>query len=68
MAARSKTIETPDRSATWPPDGEVGGAVSTTAVVGSEAPPPRAATRVVRGPADEAAREVVAFLAERRII
>ena len=46
----------------------VGGAVATTAVVGSEAPPPRAATRVVRAPADEAAREVVDFLAERRII
>ena len=46
----------------------VGGAVATTAVLGSEAPPPRAATRVVREPADEAARQVVAFLAERRII
>jgi electron transfer flavoprotein alpha/beta subunit len=67
MAARSKTIETRSLGDVAP-DGEVGGAVSTTAVVGSEAPPPRAATRVVRGPADEAAREVVAFLAERRII
>ena len=42
--------------------------VATTTVVGSEAPPPRAATRVIREPADEAARQVVAFLAERRII
>ncbi len=67
MAARSKTIETRSLG-DLAPDGEVGGAVSTTTVVGSEAPPPRAATRVVRGPADEAAREVVAFLAERRII
>jgi len=67
MAARSKTIET--RSlADVAPSREVGGAVSTTAVVGSEAPPPRAATRVVRAPAEEAGREVVAFLAERRII
>jgi hypothetical protein len=37
-------------------------------VLGAEAPPPRAATRVIREPADEAARQVVAFLAERRII
>jgi len=67
MAARSKTIETRSLG-DLAPGGEVGGAVSKTSVVGSEAPPPRAATRVVRGPADEAAREVVAFLAERRII
>jgi electron transfer flavoprotein beta subunit len=67
MAARSKTIETRSLAAVAP-SGEVGGAASTTAVVGAEAPPPRAATRVVRGPADEAGREVVTFLAERRII
>jgi hypothetical protein len=42
--------------------------VATSAVLGSEAPPPRAATRVIREPADEAARLVVEFLAERRII
>jgi electron transfer flavoprotein beta subunit len=67
MAARSKTIETRSLG-DLAPGGEVGGAATTTAVLGSEAPPPRAATRVVRGPADEAGREVVAFLAERRII
>jgi hypothetical protein len=37
-------------------------------VLGSTAPPPRAATRVVRGAPDDAARELVAFLAERRIV
>jgi electron transfer flavoprotein beta subunit len=48
--------------------GSVGGAAATTALVGSEAPPPRAATRVIRDAPDAAAREIVAFLAERRII
>jgi hypothetical protein len=37
-------------------------------VLGAEAPPPRAATRVIREPADEAAKQVVAFLVERRIV
>ena len=67
-----RPLEGRSRPRRWPTsalgDAAVGGAVATTAVVGSEAPPPRAATRVVRGPADEAAREVVAFLAERRLI
>ncbi len=67
MAARSKTVETEDLDAVGV-DGSVGGAVAATAVIGAEAPPPRAATRVVREPADEAARQLVAFLAERRII
>ena len=44
-----------------------GGAVATTKVVGSRPPEARAATRVVREPADEAARQIVAFLAERRL-
>ena len=37
-------------------------------VVGTRAPEPRAATRVIREPAAEAARQVVDFLAERRLI
>jgi electron transfer flavoprotein beta subunit len=68
MAARSKTIETMALAGVEGIDAAVGGEAATTAVLGSEAPPPRAATRVVRAPADEAAREVVDFLAERRII
>ena len=68
MAARSKTLETKALADVAVGDEAVGGAVATSAVLGAEAPPPRGATRVVRGPADEAAREVVAFLAERRII
>jgi len=68
MAARSKTIETEALADVPGVDEPVGGAAATTEVVRAEAPPARAATRVVRGPADEAAHEVVAFLAERRII
>jgi len=69
MAARSKTIETTGLPADAALDGGAPGRdSSTTAVLTTEAPPPRAATRVIRDPADEAARQVVAFLAERRII
>ena len=77
MAARSKSIEnrtlsdvangSGDGAADLAP-GNVGGDAATSQVLGAEAPPPRAATRVIRGPADEAARELVAFLAERRIV
>jgi electron transfer flavoprotein beta subunit len=67
MAARSKEIAT--RSLGEVETGaEVGGGVATTAVVESKKPPERAATQVIREPAPEAAKTVVAFLAERRII
>jgi electron transfer flavoprotein beta subunit len=70
MAARSKTVEDASfesvRSAAG--DRDLGGAASATAVLAAEAPPARAATRVVREAPDEAARTLVAFLAERRII
>lgn len=68
MAARSKTLETKTLADVAVGDQAVGGVAATSAVVGSEAPPPRAATRVIREPADEAARQVVEFLAQRRII
>ena len=73
MAARSKSLETKslgdlDLGEGGGGAGEIGGAAAATAVLGAEAPPPRGATRVIREPADEAARQVVAFLAERRII
>jgi electron transfer flavoprotein beta subunit len=64
MSARGKELSTKAL-------GDVEGAEAggpTTAVLSATAPPPRAATRVIRGPADEAAREVVAFLVERRIV
>jgi electron transfer flavoprotein beta subunit len=64
MAARSKELTT--RALAEVSDANAGD--PTTAVLGAVAPPPRAATRVIREPASEAAEQVVAFLAERRII
>ena len=68
MAARSKEIATKALSDIGVDAASVGGAVATTKVLGSTAPPPRAATRVVREPPDVAARELVEFLAQRRIV
>ena len=68
MAARSKEIATKALADVPVDAAAVGGAVATTKVLGAEAPPPRAATRVVREAPDVAARELVAFLAERRIV
>jgi hypothetical protein len=49
-------------------EGSAGGAVAATAVVDTRAPEARGATRVVREAPDEAARQLVAFLAERRLV
>ena len=68
MAARSKEISTITLADLDIDPTSVGTAGATTRVVDSHKPPPRAATRVIREPADEAARQVVAFLAERRLI
>jgi electron transfer flavoprotein beta subunit len=68
MAARSRTIETRSLADLGVDAGTVGGQVATTAVVDSRPPEARAATRVVREAPDEAARQVVAFLAERRLV
>ncbi len=68
MAARSKEITTVSLADIGLDGATVGGAVATTRVTGSQAPEARAATRVIREPADEAARQVVEFLAERRLI
>jgi electron transfer flavoprotein beta subunit len=67
MAARAKEIRTLSLADLGLDGSTVGGAVATTKVVGSRPPEARAATRVVREPADEAARQIVAFLAERRL-
>jgi electron transfer flavoprotein beta subunit len=68
MAARSKQIETKSLADLGLDPAELGGAATTTQVLGAEKPPPRAATRVVREAPDVAARELVAFLVERRIV
>jgi electron transfer flavoprotein beta subunit len=68
MGARSKEIVTRSLADLGLADGSVGGAVATTRLVDSRKPPARAATEVVRAPAAEAARRIVALLAERRVI
>ena len=68
MAARSKEIATLEPRDLGIDPATVGLAGATTKVVGSQPPEPRAATRVVREAPDEAARQVVALLAERRLI
>jgi electron transfer flavoprotein beta subunit len=68
MAARSKEITTVALADIGLDAATVGGGVATTRLTGSQAPEARGATKVVREPADEAARQVVEFLAERRLI
>jgi electron transfer flavoprotein beta subunit len=67
MAARGKEIATLSLADVGVAD-DVGGAVAGTKVVDARPPAARGATRIVRGPAEDAAREVVEFLAERRIV
>ena len=68
MAARSKEIEPRDLAAVGVAETPVGEAAATTRVLEANKPPERGATRVVREPAPDAAKELVAFLAERRIV
>lgn len=68
MAARSKEVAARSLADLGIDPSTVGAAAATTRVLAAESPPPRAATRLVRETPDEAARQVVAFLAERRII
>ena len=68
MAARSRTIETRSLADLGIDPASAGGAAATTEVVEARPPEARAATRVVREAPDEAARQLVAFLAERRLL
>jgi electron transfer flavoprotein beta subunit len=68
MAARSKEIATLSLADLGIDPSTVGSAGAVTTVVGSRPPEARAATKVVREAPDEAARQVVALLAERRLI
>ncbi len=68
MAARSRELATKGLADLGVSSDEASGAVATTRVVDSTTPPPRPPTRVIREPADEAARQLVAFMAERRLI
>ncbi len=68
MAARNKELTTLSLADIGIDPATVGLAAATTTVVGQRPPPPRAATQVIRDTPDEAARQVVDFLAERRLI
>jgi electron transfer flavoprotein beta subunit len=68
MAARSKEITTLSLADLGIEPDSVGLKSATTKVVDSRKPEPRGATKVVREDPDEAARQVVALLAERRLI
>jgi electron transfer flavoprotein beta subunit len=68
MAARSKEIRTLSLVDLGLDASTVGGAAATTKLVEARAPEARAATRVVREAPDEAARQIIAFLAERRLV
>ena len=68
MAARSKEITTLSLADLGINPSTVGSAAATTKLVGSTPPPARAETRVIRETADVAAGEIVAFLADRRLI
>jgi electron transfer flavoprotein beta subunit len=68
MGARNKEVAAQSLAELDVGDVAVGGDAATTRVTGSTKPPERGAARVVRGPAAEAAKEVVDFLAQRRLI
>lgn len=68
MGARSKTITTLSLADLGIDPATVGLAGATTRVADARPPAARAATRVIRDAPDIAAREVVDFLAERRLI
>ncbi len=68
MGARSKEIVTRSLADLGLDGASLGGAAAGTTVLGSSAPEARAATRVVRGSPPDVARDLVAFLAERRFI
>jgi electron transfer flavoprotein beta subunit len=68
MAARSKEVATKSLADVGVAPDDAGGAVATTKVLGASKPAARGATRVVRDAAPEAAKQLVAFLAERRIV
>ena len=68
MAARSKEIVNRSLADLDVGAEPVGGGAATTAVTEARKPEARGATRVVRGAATDVAREIVDFLASRRIV
>jgi electron transfer flavoprotein beta subunit len=68
MGARSKEIVQKSLADLGLSADEVGSAGARTVVTRKRTPPPRGAARVVKGAPDEAAKEIVALLAERKLI
>ncbi len=68
MAARTKEVVTKSLADVGVSPDDAGGAVATTKVLDASKPAARAATRVVRDPAPAAAKQLVAFLAERKVV
>lgn len=68
MAARSKEIEVRSLTDLGVDPATVGAAAAGTKVGEVRPPTERGATRVIRDEPEEAARQVVAFLAERRLV
>ena len=68
MGARSKEVAQRSLGDLGLDDGSVGGGVARTTVIGKRTPPARGAARVVKGTPDEAAKEIVGLLADRRLI
>ena len=68
MGARSKEVLQKSLADLGLSPDEVGGSHARTRVTGKRTPPARGAAKVVKGAPDEAAKEIVALLAERRLI
>ena len=68
MAARSKEVATKSLADLGLDGQAVGGDAARTKVTGTEKPPARGATQVVRGSAEEGAKAIVELLASRRLI
>ena len=68
MAARSKEVVTKSLADLELDAAAIGGSAARTKVTGTEKPPARGATQVVRGTAEEGAKAIVDLLASRRLI
>jgi len=68
MGARSKEIVQKSLADLGLSPDDVGGSQAKTTVTGKRTPPARGAAKVVKGTPEEAAQEIVALLAERRLI
>jgi electron transfer flavoprotein beta subunit len=68
MAARSKEVVTTSLADLGLDAAAIGGAAARTKVTGTEKPPARGATKVVRGTPEEGATAIVELLTSRRLI